>query len=345
MKVLSLYCGAGGIDEGLKQAGIKTTLAVDVWKDACETFKLNHPETEVVNSKVSDIKDSLGEFDMVVGGPPCPEFSRAKTGRTLDPCEVNNFWGIVDNVKAKTWIMENVQDVIKVIKNKRNYLVNCADYGVPQTRIRRIFTNLPLPKPTHSKIPSSDLFGNEIKKWVSVKDALGLNGIIEDRKTKYFDETEYRRYSVDRPHHTLITDSRDFFISNSGHSTQNRENITRSVDEPSDTIVVASNVQITNYKIKSLKKIRNKNPIMYNKHLKDSGGACCSTITAKDRSTPSDMVTDGVYCRKLDNSELAILQGFKNYKWFGTKTSVRRQIGNAVPPPLIEAFANEMLTV
>ena len=58
MKVLSLYCGAGGIDEGLKQAGIKTTLAIDVWKDACETMKLNHQDTEILCDKVSNIKSS-----------------------------------------------------------------------------------------------------------------------------------------------------------------------------------------------------------------------------------------------------------------------------------------------
>ena len=311
MKCLSLYCGAGGIDEGLRLAGIKTTLAIDIWNDACETMKINHVDTEVICGKVSDIKSSLGNFDLVVGGPPCPEFSRAKTNRTFNACEVNNFWDIVEQVKAKYHIMENVQDVIKVIPNKKNYLVNCADYGVPQTRIRRIFTNLPLPKPTHSEFPCNTLFEEPMKKWVSVKEALGLNtGILEDRTMKHKGD-DFRTHSIDKPIHTLITDSRDFFISNSGHSTQNRESITRSVDQPADTIVCGSQMIITDYEIKSIKKIRNSNTIEDVKN----------------------------FARKLTNEELAILQGFrKDFKFYGGKTSVRKQIGNAVPPPLILAF-------
>ena len=338
MKCLSLYCGAGGIDEGLRLAGIKTTLAIDIWNDACETMKINHVYTEVICGKVSDIKSSLGNFDLVVGGPPCPEFSRAKTNRTFNACEVNNFWDIVEQVKAKYHIMENVQDVIKVIPNKKNYLVNCADYGVPQTRIRRIFTNLPLPKPTHSEFPCNTLFEEPMKKWVSVKEALGLNtGILEDRTMKHKGD-DFRTHSIDKPIHTLITDSRDFFISNSGHSTQNRESITRSVDQPADTIVCGSQMIITDYEIKSIKKIRNR--IILDKHPPSELDKTAVTITTKDRGWNGDSIlSDGNYARKLTNEELAILQGFrKDFKFYGGKTSVRKQIGNAVPPPLILAF-------
>src|SRR3989304_7126520 len=172
MRVLSLYCGAGGIDEGLKQAGIKTSLAIDCERDCIETIKLNH-ECETIISKIEDVESSLDNFDIIVGGPPCPEFSRAKVSRTLDPTEVNRFWSIVEKIKPKYFLMENVQDVIKVC-NKKNYLINCADYGVPQTRLRRIFTNLPLPRQTHAKTTSYTLAGDIIKKWPSVKDTLGL---------------------------------------------------------------------------------------------------------------------------------------------------------------------------
>src|SRR3990167_11107715 len=169
MRVLSLYCGAGGIDEGLKQAGIKTTLAIDSNKDCCETMRLNH-DCEVIHGKVKDYVGSFSNIDNIIGGPPCQPFRRASPNRSMDANEVNTFWDIVEKIKPKYYLMENVQDVIKIC-NRKNYLVNCADYGIPQTRIRRIFTNLQLPKQTHSKIPSLDLEGNIIKKWVSVKDS------------------------------------------------------------------------------------------------------------------------------------------------------------------------------
>lgn len=319
MKVLSLYCGAGGIDEGLRQAGIKTTLAIDNCKefsgsDPLNTMKINH-DCEVLCANVGDVKESFGYFDIVVGGPPCPEFSRAKTGRNMDPCEVNHFWDIVESTKCKYHMMENVQDVIKVIPNKKNYLVNCADYGVPQTRIRRIFTNLSLPKPTHSEFPTNTLFGEPMKKWVSVKEALGLDGIIE------------------------------FFISVDGYAKCNQIEKTRSIDNPSQTVLTGRDLQITDYKIKSLKNIRNKT--MLEKHPPTEMKLTSNTITTKDRGWIGDsIVSDGVYCRKLENEELAVLQGFpNNYKFFGNKGSVRRQIGNAVPPPLIRAFAKELMII
>jgi len=310
LKVLSLYCGAGGIDEGLKQAGLKTSLAIDCERDCIETIKLNH-ECETIISKIEDVESSLDYFDVIVGGPPCQPFSRASPNRTMDPNEVNRFWSIVDRVNPKYYLMENVQDVIKIC-NKRNNLVNCADYGVPQTRIRRIFTNLPLPKQTHSKYGSYDLQGDLIKKWVSVKDVLGLDGIIQDRKTT-FKENDYGEYQTKNPSNTIVTDSRQWYISSYGHTRQNRDNITRSIDEPSDTIVCANGLRFTDFEIKSQKKI---------KHRKNIDG----------------------YERKLTNEEVSLLQGFpKNYKFYGNKSSVRKQIGNAVPPQLIKAFFEQIL--
>jgi len=92
MKILSLYSGGGGIDEGLKQAEIKTDIAIDYNYDACRTLKMNHPDTEVIcGGRVGDYVESLPKASIVVGGPPCPEFSRANIGRTFNMCEINNF--------------------------------------------------------------------------------------------------------------------------------------------------------------------------------------------------------------------------------------------------------------
>ena len=110
MRILSLYCGAGGIDEGLRQAGLSTTLAIDQDWDCCDTMQANHPHVEVVRSTVADMEDSLGHFDMVVGGPPCQDFSSANTQRTMNPVEVDRFWRIVRKTKATYAIMENIRN-------------------------------------------------------------------------------------------------------------------------------------------------------------------------------------------------------------------------------------------
>jgi DNA (cytosine-5)-methyltransferase 1 len=299
----------------LKQAGILTTTAIDHNKDACETFKLNHPQAEVICGKVVDYKFSLSNYDIIVGGPPCPEFSRAKSGRTYDTCEVNNFWDIIDSlVKPKYHLMENVPDIIKVLK-RPNYLINCADYGTPQTRERRFYTNIPMPKQTHSKTPSLDLHGNQIEKWVSVKDALGLDGTIEDRKITFGEEV-YRKYSTNRPSITLHTDSRQWYISPKGFPQKNQKQISRKIEEPSMTILNAGEFVLTTERVMSTKYIKNRKK------------------------------NDNLDERKLTNSELAILQGFpKDYVFHGSKNSVKVQIGNACPCQPIKAIFSQIMEV
>lgn len=261
MRVLSLYSGGGGIDQGLKQAGIITTVSIDYDIDSCNTMKLNHP-CEVICGKVSDYKESFSNFDIIVGGPPCPNFSIAKVDRSYDSTEVNLFWEIVDRIKPKYHLMENVPGVISVCK-RRNFLLNAKDYGTPQNRIRRFYTNLPAPVKTHSEFPSKTLFGSDLKKWISVRDALGINGILEDRKTSFGEGV--RTYDVNNPSFTLLADCRIWIIME-GNS------------------------------------------------------------------------------RKLTNEELMILQGFpKDYKFTGIKASITKQIGNAVPSQIIEAFFRVLL--
>jgi site-specific DNA-cytosine methylase len=287
---------------------------------------------------VSDVLGSLPRVDAIIGGPPCPEFSRAKSDRTFDLAEVENFLKAKEESKADIYLMENVQDLVKVHKEK-NFLVNCADYGVPQTRMRRLFTNLPLPQPTHAEFPSNTLFGDPLKKWVSVKDALGLDGIIEDRKTTFGEGESFREYSTDKPSNTLLSDARQWYISATGFKHQNQIEKTRSVEEPSQTIVNATQYQLTDHKIFSTKYLKGKNPEIYKRHPPNDLNGVMSTILAKDRCIPDEMITDGKMARKLGNEELAILQGFrKDFKFFGGVSSVRKQIGNAVPSAIGKAF-------
>ncbi|MFD5579027.1 DNA cytosine methyltransferase [Streptomyces pseudogriseolus] len=88
------------------------------------------------------------------------------------------------------WVcMEEVPDVLPLWKQYALHLqqwgystwvgvLNAADYGVPQTRQRAILIasrtrKVTAPDPTHAKSPEWDLFGECLKPWVSMAEALG----------------------------------------------------------------------------------------------------------------------------------------------------------------------------
>lgn len=83
MKVIDLFCGAGGFSEGFKQAGFQVVLAVDLWETALKSHLLNHPECEHWLADIERLDPSrlIGfEADVIIGSPPCTNFSKLKRG-------------------------------------------------------------------------------------------------------------------------------------------------------------------------------------------------------------------------------------------------------------------------
>lgn len=163
-KAVSLFSGAGGMDVGFKSAGIQVVLANELDKRAAETFSANHPETELI---VGDINDNfsrlkeLNDIDIVFGGPPCQGFS--VIGK-MDPNDersqlVWSFLEAVEIIQPKAFIMENVKalatlnkwkDVREAYINKAielgygciPFIINAAEYGTPQKRERVFFVGI-----------------------------------------------------------------------------------------------------------------------------------------------------------------------------------------------------------
>ena len=84
MKVVSLFSGTGGLDLGLKQAGLDIIWANDLYADAVETYKKNIGDHIILEdiSKISS--EDIPECDVVVGGFPCQGFSQANMKRKAD---------------------------------------------------------------------------------------------------------------------------------------------------------------------------------------------------------------------------------------------------------------------
>jgi DNA (cytosine-5)-methyltransferase 1 len=84
LTTIDLFCGAGGITEGFREAGFKCLYANDCMPEAIRTFEYNHPGTwadcrSIEKVKPAEVRSKLGidrgDLDVLVGGPPCQGFS------------------------------------------------------------------------------------------------------------------------------------------------------------------------------------------------------------------------------------------------------------------------------
>jgi DNA (cytosine-5)-methyltransferase 1 len=161
---IDLFCGCGGLSQGVKQAGFDVILAVDNSKEAIASYKLNHPEVATLQRDVrsllaSDFKKVLAnrDLDILAGCPPCQGFSsvrRLNKDRSVRDSRnilLLEFLRIVKITKPKAVMLENVPGLEryflfkKFVKGlaKAGYhvdysVVNVAHYGVPQRRRRFI---------------------------------------------------------------------------------------------------------------------------------------------------------------------------------------------------------------
>ena len=179
---LDLFCGAGGITEGFRQAGYSCLYGNDCMPEAVETFSLNHPEAwgdvrdieEVdpahVRRRLQLRKEAL---DVLVGGPPCQGFSINAPDRFLeDPRNklFKDYIRFLGEFQPKTFVFENVPGLLSLADGKvfrqilREFsqlgyhvtekILFAAHYGVPQERWRLIllgskYSPITPPKPTH----------------------------------------------------------------------------------------------------------------------------------------------------------------------------------------------------
>ena len=155
MRVVDLFCGCGGLSLGFVKAGMEIVAAFDNWTDALAVYRNNfrHP---AIRADLMDIDTSVELIrpyapDMIIGGPPCQDFSSA--GKR----DENNGRGdltvayaeIISRIRPQWFVMENVerilktqklQDAIHIFRNSGYGLtytvLNAALSGVPQRRKR-----------------------------------------------------------------------------------------------------------------------------------------------------------------------------------------------------------------
>ncbi|EFE65830.1 conserved hypothetical protein [Streptomyces viridosporus ATCC 14672] len=235
------------------------------------------------------------------------------------------------------WVcMEEVPDVLPLWKQYADVLrgwgystwtgvLNAADYGVPQTRQRAILIasrtrKVTAPDPTHAKAPEWDLFGECLKPWVSMAEALGwTEGLTVntrgDRKTAGGNE-----FPADRPSWALTEKTRSWVL----HT--NRDQRADGSWQTADPYIAPA-------------------PAFTSK----AGGQWvlkrpATTVCATNRISPPghrnrDAGGESQFASpdtvRIAVTEAAVLQSFRpDYPFQGTKTKAFEQVGNAVPPLL-----------
>ncbi|MFH5883671.1 DNA cytosine methyltransferase [Halalkalibaculum sp. DA3122] len=161
---IDLFSGCGGLTQGMSDAGFQTKVAVELEEDAVKAFKLNHPDTQVIQKdireiSVDEIKSVLGDqrLHLLAGCPPCQGFSRVRRlnkAQCVDDDRnnlVEEYYRLVEGLMPYTIMMENVPGLEEyslfqeIVKNLRNLgykiehkVVDVKKYGVPQSRRRLI---------------------------------------------------------------------------------------------------------------------------------------------------------------------------------------------------------------
>jgi len=128
---------------GFVHAGFEHLYGVDNWDIAVEAYEKNIGRC--INKDIEKFTGKEGECHILIGSPPCQTFSKANINtRDLDLSLTYEFLRIVDEIKPKAWIMENVPDVYKLVKAPYKYIIDMEDYGLLQRRSRFFASNIPL---------------------------------------------------------------------------------------------------------------------------------------------------------------------------------------------------------
>lgn len=165
MKVVSLFAGCGGLDLGLIKAGHKIVFANDFDKDCQLTYEKNIGKHFWLGDVKQLDSSMLPEYDLLTGGFPCQGFSVANLYRDASDSRNELYLEIVriiSETKPKYFLAENVPGLLSLAKGEiakmilndfksigvnegfsgydvKMYLLNAANYGVPQGRKRVIF--------------------------------------------------------------------------------------------------------------------------------------------------------------------------------------------------------------
>lgn len=244
MKVIDLFAGAGGFSTGATMAGCEVVWAANHWPDAVEWHSKNHPEAMHLCQDLHQADWSqVPKHDLMLASPCCQGHSKARgktKGNPQHDASRSTAWAVVSAAeyhRPEFVIVENVPEFLswklyrpwELAMNALGYsvaphVIDAADYGAPQNRIRMFLVlsrsaspmMLQLPKGRHS--PASSFIDMKAGKWQPVDKPGRAKATLERVRAgrsahgdqfliSYYGNTKTGR-SLDRPIGTITTRDR-----------------------------------------------------------------------------------------------------------------------------------------
>jgi len=340
---ISMFAGAGGDTLGMEKAGVNVIAFSENSAQAVKTHLENFPDSKWIGKKYkgdiqkvpdSEILEFKNKVDIVFSGFPCQGHSHAGKKDPKDPRNqlfrefvrvtklVRPRWIIGENVKGilkrKNKSGDNFVDVISKCFQELGYtikykVVKATWYNVPQKRERFIMVGsrdneeFEIPEGDDQLVPSlRSIIEFDMNGAVQIEEK-----VVERKKNKVITwVNEPADYKVPEklkpPHPFLVKNIGLNRISFETRFSSNHGEVVN-LDLPSKTIICAYTFQ----------------PRLY--------------VGLKRR--------DGTYwLRTLNTKELQQIQGFpKSFRFMGSVNNVIKQIGNAVPPPIIQKVVSSLL--
>lgn len=342
MNVIDLFCGCGGLSYGFEKAGYNILLGIDNDKMALKTFEYNHHNSKSICGDITqigykEIKKVIGnkKIDVIIGGPPCQGMSLSGPRQFDDPRNklYLSYIRLVNEIRPKAFVIENVPGLISLFGGqiKENiitkfsqmgydikYKIVCsADYGVPQMRKRVIFVGV--------KGKNDFVYPKENKNYVTCEMALSdLPPLVDTIGEEHMDYAKQPQNNYQK-----LMRSNSFEVLNhiaANHSEKVKHIISLVPDGG-------------NYK-----NLPEEYRLSRNFHV---------AWTRFNSQKPAPTIDTGhrhhfhyKYNRVPTVRECARLQSFPDdFVFWGNKTQQFRQVGNAVPPLMAQAIAEQLKLV
>ena len=335
--ILDLFSGAGGFSSGLEyNKYFSTKIAVDFDKYACKTFENNFGNAIVINEDISidSIKKKITDLakknniNMIIGGPPCQGFSLKGKRMGFDDQRnhlFEDFLQIVEIIKPEIYVIENVVGIISSEKGyfinkimelskKMGYkvtinILNAKYFNVPQDR-KRVFIIC-------SKTNEITIENNTQNKTITVRDAISDLSYLESGEGTF--ESDYK------------LDAKSIYQKNMRYKKLYNHVATKHSEKAIAKLKLIP--------AESDKKFLPEH-LLGNQKFSTTWSRLIWDDVSPTIDTRFDTPSNGRNShpelhRSITPREAARIQSFKDsFIFYGPKTSICKQIGNAVPPNL-----------